>query len=231
MKRDKQNKPSFIEKLIRLVYPVKCMVCDTILIEDALLYLCELCKKNLPRYSRGFKKSIRMPYVDGTFAAFYYKNGVETAIHNMKFKNLPKLAQTMGSLLYEELKQEVLPDFDYIIPIPMHPKKKRQRGYNQSELVAKEVSRLLKKEVRTDILLKTKNTRPQIMLKRENRLRNLESAFMVNNNTVIDSIQNKHVLLVDDVLTTGTTINTCAKILKENGFAFVYALVIAIAEK
>ena len=230
MKRDKENKPSFFEKLIRLVYPVKCMVCDIILREDTSLYLCEPCKKTLPQYNKWLRKSIRMPCVDGTFAAYYYKNGVETAIHNMKFKNLPKLAQTMGSLIYEELKEESLPYFDYIIPVPMHPKKKRQRGYNQSELVAKATARFLEKEGRTDILLKARNTKPQIMLKREDRLKNLESAFTVNK-TILDSIQGKHVLLVDDVLTTGTTINTCAKILKENGFTFVYALVIAIAEK
>lgn len=232
MKREKKSDVSFFEKLIRLVYPAKCMVCDMILNEDTSMYLCEPCKKNLPLYPRGFKKSIQMPYVDGTFAAFYYKNGVETAIHNMKFKNHPKLAQTMGRLLCEELlKQESLPNFDYIVPVPMHQKKKRQRGYNQAELVAKEVGRILGKEVRTDILMKTQYTKPQVLLKREERLRNLESAFTVNDNTTIKNTQNKHILLVDDVLTTGTTINTCARILKENGFLFIYALVIAIAEK
>lgn len=232
MKREKKNNVSFFEKLIRLVYPAKCMVCDMILNEDTSMYLCEPCKKNLPLYLRGFKKSIQLPYVDGTFAAFYYKNGVETAIHNMKFKNHPKLAQTMGRLLCEELlKQESLPHFDCIIPVPMHHKKKRQRGYNQAELVAKEAARLLEKEIRTDILMKTQNTKPQILLKREERLSNLESAFAVNDNTITNSIQKKHVLLIDDVLTTGTTINTCARILKESGFPFVYALVIAIAEK
>jgi ComF family protein len=150
----------------------------------------------------------------------------------MKFKNQPKLAQTIGSLVCEEmLKHGPLPDFDYIVPVPMHPKKKRQRGYNQAELVAKEAARILEKEIRTDILLKIQNTKPQILLKREERLRNLEGAFKVNDNNIIEKNHNKHILLVDDVLTTGTTINTCAKILKDNGFSFVYALVIAMAEK
>ncbi len=232
MKREKNSNISFFEKLIRLIYPAKCMVCDTILNEDTALYLCEPCKKNLPRYQREFRKSIAMPYIDGVFAAFYYKDGVDTAIHNMKFKNHPKLAQTMGSLVCEELlNHEPLPDFDFIIPIPMHPKKKRQRGYNQAELVAKEVAQILGKEARTDILLKTQNTKPQILLKREERLRNLERAFKVNVNNIMGKNHNKHILLVDDVLTTGTTINTCARILKDNGFSFVYALVIAMAEK
>ena len=232
MRREEKSNVSFFEKLIRLVYPAKCMVCDMILNEDTTMYLCEPCKKILPLYMRGFKKSIQLPYVDLTFAAFYYRDGVETAIHNMKFKNHPKLAQTMGMLICEELlKQESLPHFDYIVPVPMHHKKRRQRGYNQAELVAKEVGRILGKEVRTDILMKTQNTKPQVLLKREERLRNLESAFKVNENIIIKDTQNKHILLVDDVLTTGTTINTCARILKENGFLYIYALVIAIAEK
>ena len=232
MRREKNRKVSFIEKLIRLIYPAKCMVCDTILNDNAVLYLCESCKKNLPRYQREFRKSAELPYLDGIFAAFYYKNGVDTAIHNMKFKNQPKLAQTIGSLVCEEmLKHGPLPDFDYIVPVPMHPKKKRQRGYNQAELVAKEEARILEKEIRTDILLKIQNTKPQILLKREERLRNLEGAFKVNDNNIIEKNHNKHILLVDDVLTTGTTINTCARILKESGFSSVYALVIALAEK
>ncbi|MGI6084084.1 MAG: ComF family protein [Acetivibrionales bacterium] len=228
----RENRLPFIEKLIRLVYPAKCMVCDIILNEDAALYICDACKKNLPCLERKFFKNIRMPYLDGVFAAFYYENGIETAIHNMKYKNHPKLAKTMGTLLYEELaKQKALPDIDCIVPIPMHPKKKRQRGYNQSELVARETARLLGIEVRADMLLKIMNTRPQSLLKRDDRLRNLEKAFIINDNVSKDDIRKKKIFLVDDVLTTGTTINTCAKILKEDGFAFVYALVLAAAEK
>ena len=228
----KENKPSFFEKLIRLIYPVKCMVCDTILSEDAALYICDPCKKSLPRYKGKIVKNMSLPYLDGIFAAFYYQDGIETAIHNMKFKNHPKLAKTIGILLCEELiKQETLPDIDYIVPIPMHPKKKRQRGYNQSELLARQAAQFLQKEVRTDILIKTKNTKSQSLLKREERLINLESAFEVNDDIAINNTYKKSILLVDDVLTTGTTINTCAKVLKDNGFSFVYALVIAMAEK
>ena len=232
MIKEKNDNVSVFEKLIRLIYPAKCMVCDMVLNEDTPTYICQPCKKSLPRYLKGFAKSVQTPYLDGIFAAFYYRDGVETAIHNMKLKSNPRLAQTMGNLICEELMQyQPLPEFDFIIPVPMHPKKKRQRGYNQAELVAKEAAGILNKEVHTDILLKTQNTRPQIQLKREERLRNLESAFTINNNTVTKKNLNRHILLVDDVLTTGTTINTCAKILKDNGFSYVYALVIAIAQK
>ena len=227
----KNGNVSLLEKLIRLIYPAKCMVCDAVLNEDTYLYLCDPCKKNLPRCQKGFVKISQMPYLDGVFAAFYYREGIKSAIQSMKFKSYPRLAQTMGSLVCEELfKYNPIPDFDFLVPVPMHPKKKRQRGYNQAELVANEAAHILNKEVHTDILLKVRNTTAQSRLKREDRLKNLESAFMINY-SIIKNNRNKRVLLLDDVLTTGTTVNTCAKILKENGFSSVYALVIAIAEK
>ncbi|NLX64561.1 MAG: ComF family protein [Clostridiaceae bacterium] len=227
----KNGDVSFFEKLIRLVYPAKCMVCDQVLNEDTFLHLCEPCKKNLPRYQKGFVRSMQMPYLDGIFAAFYYRDGIKNAIQCMKFKSHPRLAQTMGSLVCEELfKYQPVPEFELIVPVPMHPKKKRQRGYNQAELVANEVARKLNKDLRNDILIKVQNTTAQIRLKREERLMNLENAFMINN-SIMKNNRNGRVLLVDDVLTTGTTVSTCAKILKENGFSSVYALIIAIAEK
>ena len=221
---------SVLEKLIRLIYPAKCMVCSEVLNEETILYLCESCKINLPRYQKGFVRNTQIPYLDGIFVAFYYKEGIKNAIQSMKFNSHPRLAQTMGKLICEELlKHKPIPDFEYIIPVPMHPKKKRQRGYNQAELVANEVARILNKDVRNDILIKIQNTAAQVRLKREERLMNLENAFMINNN-VKNNFKGR-ILLVDDVLTTGTTVSTCAKILKENGFSGIYALVIAIAEK
>lgn len=221
--------PSLPERLLRLIYPVKCMVCETILIENCTLYICPSCKKNLPRYGWGFVKNREVNFVDGLFAAFCYYDGIETAIHTMKYSNHPKLAQTMGRILWEELlKQESIPQFDYIIPIPMHPKKKRQRGYNQSELIAKELSLLLDKKVRIDMLIKTRHTRAQSLLKREERLDNLQGAFTIGKGNIAE-LAGKSILLVDDVITTGTTMSSCANILRENGVSSIYSLVIAIA--
>ncbi len=220
---------SLIERIIRLIFPVKCMVCEAILREDSLVCLCEQCRKGLKSYGRGFGESGILPDVDSFFAAFYYLDGVETAIHTFKFKNQPKLSETMSYLIYEELnKYGQIPTFDYIVPVPMHPRKKRHRGYNQSELIAVHLAKYFNREIRTDILIKTQYTRAQSLLKREDRIKNLEGAFSVRSGS---SIQGKSILLVDDVLTTGTTINTCAKILKEKGVSFIHSMVIAIAEK
>lgn len=220
---------SFIERILRLVYPARCMVCEAILKEESPVYLCGPCKKDLKRYGKGFFRLAELPRIDGLFAAFHYSGGMETAIRSFKFRNQPRLSETISRLLYEELeKQSITPEFDFIIPVPMHPRKKRQRGYNQSELIARRLGEYLNKEVRTDILKKTVYTRPQSRLKRKDRINNLEGAFSVCQDVFVEG---KSVLLVDDVLTTGTTLKTCAEILKEKGVSIIYGIVIAIAEK
>ncbi len=221
--------PSLLERVIRLVYPAKCMICDSLLREEASLMLCESCHTLLPRCEKGFVKMPSMPYIHQLFAAYYYDEGLDSAIHAMKFNHQPRLSETFGYLLYEEMdKVSYLPDWDMILPVPMHRRKKRERGYNQSELMALSLSRHLKIPVYSDLLIKTRYTRPQSSLKREERLMNLEGAFDVVNDT---AIAGKNILLIDDVSTTGTTLNLCAKILYEKGAAFVYAAVIAIVEK
>ena len=152
--------PSFGEKLIRLVYPPKCMVCGAVLDDDTPLYLCDACHKLLPVCGSGFHKMSALPYIRGLFGAFHYAEGVDGAIRKMKFGNQPGLSKTLAFLVYEELmKEAVLPDFELIIPVPMHRRKKRRRGYNQSELVARELSRYLDIPVDSGILLKTRYTR------------------------------------------------------------------------
>ncbi len=221
--------PSFWERLIRLLYPVKCMVCDTLLKEDSPLYFCEACYKTIPRFEKGFVKNPALPYINGMTAAFYYEGGIDKAIHAMKFNHQPKLSATMGYLLYEQIKREsVVPEFDIIVPVPMHPRKRRRRGYNQAELVAKELSTYLGVPVCADLLYKTRMTHPQSRLKREERLHNMEGAFSIHDH---NELTGKIILLVDDVVTTGTTLNSCAKILYEKGASWIFASVIAIAEK
>ncbi|NMA67733.1 MAG: ComF family protein [Clostridiaceae bacterium] len=222
------KKPGLAERLIRLVYPVKCICCDEILKEDAVLSLCDNCYKTLPYYGKGIYKAPKIPYIEGIFTAFYYENGIDRTIQAMKFNNQPSLSETLAYLLIEKyIKEPVLPHVDLIVPVPMHRKKKRQRGFNQAELLAKKVSKFLNIPLDTNSLVKIKNTKPQSSLSRNHRLYNLDNVFEVKN---ITNIKGKNILLIDDVITTGTTINTCGKILCDSGASKIYALVIANAE-
>lgn len=221
--------PGMGEQILRLIYPAKCMLCGEILREDARLILCEPCTGLLPWYGKGFEFIPSMPYVNGVLAAFWYENGIESAMYRMKFGKEPRLVETLASLLAQSIgSQEQLPDFDCIVPVPMYKSKRRKRGYNQSELLASLLSQGLEVPHAPGLLVKTRATKPQSLLKREERLTNQADVFKVPYPPLV---KDKIILLADDVATTGTTLNACARELYENGAAWVYAAVIAMAPK
>jgi ComF family protein len=115
-------------------------------------------------------------------------------------------------------------DFDIIINIPMYKKKEIQRGYNQSALIACEAARLLEKPYYKDILEKTIDTSPQSELNRAKRLNNIRNAFTIANT---EKIINKKILIIDDIITTGATVDECSKVLKKAGAKEVIVSVIA----
>ena len=120
---------------------------------------------------------------------------------------------------------EFLKNYDIIISVPMYKKKKNQRGYNQSELIAREIAKKVKNiEYRSDILLKIKNTANQSLLNKEQRQENLKNAYEVKNK---EYISNKNILIFDDIYTTGSTANECSKMLVEAGARSIGILTIA----
>ncbi|MDR2778636.1 MAG: ComF family protein, partial [Rickettsiales bacterium] len=115
---------------------------------------------------------------------------------------------------------------DFIIPVPIHRKRLRWRGYNQTLLLADELSRLIAIRTIPDLLVKNKNTVAQTTLKSKKRRVNLKSAFNINEEYV-NLIRDKNIMITDDVFTTGSTVNECAKVLKNNGVRKVFVLTIA----
>jgi len=109
-----------------------------------------------------------------------------------------------------------------MVPVPLHPSRLRSRGYNQSALLAREVSKLTGLPVKEDLLVRVKDAPPQMGLGRENRWRNVGSAFQC-----VGDLRNQAVLLVDDVVTTGSTMSACASALKSAGAASVWGLALA----
>lgn len=220
---------TFMERLLRLLYPYKCGGCGQILDEHAGFGLCEKCYHLLPRFHSEWFSHPGLPYVNHLFAAFIYENEIKEAIHKCKFSFLPQYTETLGLLMAEELRKlTALPDVDFIIPVPMHWRKQQLRGFNQAELVARVLSEQVGIPLDNRVLVKTRHTPPQSLSGRKVRLRNLEGVFHVPES---QKIEGRSVLLVDDVLTTGSTLNACAKTLYESGAAYISAVVIAIAGK
>ncbi len=148
-------------------------------------------------------------------------------IKAFKYDFIEGLAEPLGKLMagyLEKIKGEIDFGDSLIIPVPLHKTKFNRRGYNQSELVTSEISKYLDLEIANDLILKTRPTKDQASLKEKNRIENMDNAFVCLRP---GAVSGKKILLVDDVYTTGATMNECARILKQAGAAEVSGLAIA----
>lgn len=154
----------------------------------------------------------RFEYAQG-FAAFYMpKGGIVAAIlHQVKYKYKRKLAEYLGTMLAEQLqKYWVGEPFDLVVAIPIHKKKLEKRGYNQSHFLASQIALLFNVPFDAAVLVKTSNTTSQTSKSRLERIDNIKTTFGIVD---ADRLRHKHILLVDDVLTTGSTLEACALLL------------------
>ena len=201
---------------LRAVVPPKenvCPACERVAVPDGRT--CLACKKTSP--------------LDGLIVCASYKNEtVAKAIHLYKYRFISDLHQPLGALMIKALQSTEIPLCDLIVPVPLHQKRLRWRGFNQSELLANHISKNLLPEefvVTNDILIRQKNTTAQMKMKKiGERAENIRDAFAVPD---LSRAKNKSVLLVDDVATTGSTIFECARVLKKAGASAVFAIVVA----
>ncbi len=178
--------------------------------------------------------------IDGVFSALNYKGPVKRLIYQFKYKPyLTDLKTVISDLFYESLIQkeelnkilnQALPagrqgDAKIFVPIPLYKSKEKSRGYNQAEILAEELGRRLGVEVQ-NLLERTKNTKSQVGLKKEERKENMEGAFKVISDKR-QATRDKIIFLVDDVLTTGSTLLEAASVLKRKGAKRVYGLTLA----
>lgn len=157
-----------------------------------------------------------------------YDGVLRSALHRFKFKKRKNLAEPLGILLVKYLSSNPaleVKEIDVIIPVPLHRKRLRERGFNQAELLARVVSKYYEKPV-VSALERTKSTKAQFDLPREERFKNIAGAFKV---TDIRSVYNKRILLLDDIYTTGSTIAECSKALRTAGARRVEVLTLSRA--
>ncbi len=173
---------------------------------------CTSCKKNVPKFTQ-------------TRSVFYYEGTLRQLVHSFKYQGKitigKMLAQSMGDYCRDG---SYFPTAECIVPVPLGIKKLRHREFNQSLILAKVVGKYLKVPVYPFALKKVKEPAPQMQLSRQARMRNVRGAFMVRNKKQINQ---KEVLLVDDVFTTGATIRECSRVLLQHGVKKVWALTLA----
>lgn len=229
------------EKGMELLYPPRCPFCNEVQ-ERGGNKICKTCLSELPRRRPPFcmkcGKPIekeeyefctncrnKMPEYDKAYPMLLYRKRVPEALARFKYKN----DRQVGRILIRELGKETLTELkrlqvDGIVPVPMHWKKEKVRGYNQAYLLAKEIGKMLERPVYKNYLIRTVSTVAQKELTAGERKKNIKKAFKIGKNVV----KLNHILLVDDIYTTGATVSACAGVLKDAGVKKVYVTCIGI---
>ena len=161
-----------------------------------------------------------MDGLDAMYAPFRYGDPVRSVIHRLQFDHESRAAELLAPRMADALKRR---DFDCIVPVPLHKKRFRLRGYNQSALLAERLSALTGIPVREDLLIRSRSTRAQSSLSREKRPGNVENAFIAS-----DAVSGMRLLLLDDVRTSGSTARACASALRHQGAASVSLITAAL---
>lgn len=196
---DYDNKPYCDECEKKEIFnnsPNRCKFCDTPIYDES--EICENCKNHHPVYQKAC-------------CPLLYKNEVRAAILKFKDDNAKYLAKPFAKLVCDRLEQENF-SIDIILPVPSHKRTVKKRGYNQAQVLAEEIGKILNLPVKSDLIEKTKITKAQKSLDYAQRQSNLYKSFKAQN---LDCLKDKNVLIVDDILTTGATVNAIARLIKK----------------
>ncbi|MBM4054115.1 MAG: ComF family protein [Planctomycetes bacterium] len=240
---------NYVHAFLDVFYPRICLHCRGNINYSREQYICGACRENIAFINENYCSrcgSISGPYSvsfdekgcgfcrtqhfyhDSLTAIAHYDGAIKVLVHKYKYEKQRFLYKAVNDVLLANRKlNERIQEVDIIIPVPLYWRKKLQRGFNQSELIAREIHRVFSKPLSVNNLIRIKNTASQTRLSKTKRYANIQKAFFVKNPAII---KGKRVLLVDDVLTTGLTMQECAKKLKEGGVKSVHLLVLAIAD-
>ncbi|MEL6533941.1 MAG: ComF family protein [Bacteroidota bacterium] len=208
-----------LKDFVNLFFPRYCLACRGPVVQGDHI-LCTSCVVDLPRtqyhedpdnpVARKFYGLLPLSHAFG-YLHFAKGGQIQTLLHQLKYENRPEVGEILGRWYGSELKEEGYDEqFDLIVPIPLHASKQRKRGYNQSDAIAKGLSEGLGIPWSADTLKRTRHTHTQTRMSRAERYANMASVFTV---AEPNSVQNQRVLLIDDVVTTGATLQACGEVL------------------
>jgi ComF family protein len=221
--------------IIHLFYPRLCEGCGKPLITEEEV-LCISCSLQVPETGyhdiedneTALRFAGRVPYINATSYAYFTNDGLlQHLVHGLKYGNKKETGYYLGRRFGRSLqKTGWIGEIDMIIPVPLHKAKKAKRGYNQSMLIAEGMGEILHIPVSENILLRVKDTESQTHKTRSERVNNMAGAFTINGKS---QLKGKHILLCDDVLTTGATLEACAMALMKEESIKISIATIGIA--
>ncbi len=241
-----------MKQLTQIIYPPRCVICGDFLWQAPLdagessKPICRNCTSSFTHIEAPFCTICGMPFgsndienhpcedclrkkpfFDGAYAPYVYEGPILEAVLRFKYGQKTFIADALGSLLTQFVNaQFTLREPFLIMPVPLHPKRLRERGFNQSLLLANRIAFGLRGKVDFLSLLRIRHTIPQTTLSKKERRKNIENAFFLKSP---ESVREKNILLVDDVTTTGNTLNECAKVLTRGGAQAVFCVTLAKA--
>ncbi|MDO8602233.1 MAG: ComF family protein [Candidatus Omnitrophota bacterium] len=229
--------------IINLLYPALCRACSK-KINEFDRNICADCakkiKERLPpfclRCGRQFKGESELkaicadckdetPYFDQAWSACHYEGALKSLIHDFKYKKITALSKDFADLIINFMKKyDIGKDSRIILSVPMHPGRLFRREVNHADILARAIGKDLGISYSGNALKKIKDTPPQSKLKREARMKNLRSSFSLKNSRIF---RGKDILLVDDLFTTGSTVNECSRLLKDSGAGRIDVITLA----
>lgn len=224
------------------LFPKSCPMCDGLLRKNEII--CGVCEKKLiyidePRCKKCGRQldddrieycsdcSVKHHYYKSGIAAFLYNDMISHSIYRFKYHNRRTYAEFYGRAIAHRYGSLIRKwQAEVIIPVPIHQRKMIKRGYNQAELIGRELGKALNIKVDSNYLIRALNTKPQKEMDKSRRKKNVENAFKITDNVVKYS----KIILVDDIYTTGSTIDECAKVLLMAGVSEINFVSLSIGE-
>jgi len=224
------------ESLINLFFPKVCSGCSSFLVSNENV-ICTVCRHDLPLTNHhlnsendAFKKFYgRIPVIHTSALFYFHKKGiVQELIHNLKYKGHEEIGTILGEWYAEDLKNiDLLKSVDEIIPVPLHPKKLKERGYNQVTAFGEALSSSLNIDYNDSLLIRNVYSKTQSKKNLLGRTEGIETIFDVS---FTEKDHNKHFLLIDDVITTGSTLEACSRALLKIPGAKISVVCMAMAQ-
>lgn len=224
-----------VSDILDLFYPALCITCGKKLVTQER-FMCLDCYHDLPRtkfHTNPENKVAQLFYgramVENATSWLYFRKGsrYQRLVHYMKYKGLKEIGDELGKLFASELIESPFRQVDVVVPVPLHARKQKQRGYNQSENIAKGIASGLGKPLVLNNLVRVRYNPTQTLKNRFERWKNVENIFRISNP---EEFLKKHVLLIDDVITTGSTLEASVAALLDAGAGKVSIATLACAE-